>query len=187
MSIFNDHEADNALIRATVKGDEQAFGLLYQKYNHYVLRCARAILDSDPASAWDVMQDTFIKARKALAGYSPLNFAGWLRTIAQHLAINLLRDRRRRDEILSQDTALFTDSLYEDPYEALVRKRIRIKASEAVDRLPKLHQEILLLWAAGHLYKEIAEMLSVPLGTVMSRINRAKNAVMKEPLERSAA
>jgi|GEM_PF-5130137 RNA polymerase sigma-70 factor (ECF subfamily) len=186
MSIFNDHEADNALIKATVEGDERAFGLLYRKYQYYVLCCAKAILGSDHASAWDVVQDTFIKARKALGSYAPVNFAGWLRTIAQHTAINFIRDQRRRNEILEREVLFLQGERHEDPLEHLEGKRNRAMIMSAVDTLSHDHREIVLLWAQGYLYKDIAEMLGIRLGTVMSRLNRARNVLLDMPIRTAA-
>ena len=136
-----------------------------------MLRTATGILGS-PDEAEDVAQDVFIKAWNHLPNYNPRgSFAGWLYRITINTALDVLR-KRRHD--VSLDT-LQNSSTKEEPEDLLLRKDERRRVREAIAALPPAARTALILREYEQLsYKEIAEILQIPLGTVMSRLNYAR-------------
>ena len=173
--------AETTMIKAAASGNVGAFSQLVREYRPRVLRTAYGIVASavaDPvAEAEDIAQEVFIKVWNKLPDYHSRGaFASWLYRITVNTSIDTLRRRRRNPEVTSR--APFQDSQpdpIESPEKAAVRKDARQQVREAIATLPPNARVTLILREYEQLsYREIAETLQIPTGTVMSRLNYAR-------------
>jgi RNA polymerase sigma-70 factor (ECF subfamily) len=166
---------DALLVERARGGDRDAFGVLARRYQRRVfalgLRYFREAADAD-----DLVQETFLRAWRALDRYDVERpFAPWLFRIAANWALTQLETRRRRggEEL--------TESLEWDgpsPAESADSARLRREVTAAVNALPEDQRVVLHLRVTEDLsYREIAETLDVPIGTVMSRLARARETL----------
>ncbi len=169
---------DVGRIAAAQAGDREAFGALVEQYHGFVYRLCYQMA-GNTADAEDLAQDAFVEAYLKLRQVrDPQRFAGWLRT----LALNVCRmwHRRRRLEMteLPEETpAPPADPEEEDPY---------ARVSTGLARLsPPLRMALVLHYLEGLSYQEMAAFLAVPIGTVMSRLHRARRS-LKEVVEKMA-
>ena len=178
------------LIRAAQKGDENAFEALLTRYQTPVFRCVYAML-GNRADAEDVTQEVFIKLWRTLPRYRfESAFLTYLLQIAKNAARDYLRAAKRRisaveltvqgddgemDELPLADTA--PESRPDGAYLAAEKQEMLHRALLALD-LP-LRQVIVLRAQEGMSYREIAHVLDLSEGTVKSRLNRAKNKLIK--------
>jgi RNA polymerase sigma-70 factor (ECF subfamily) len=183
---MSDREIDLQLVERVRAGDKQAFGLLVDKYRRKLIRLlSRMLRDADEIE--DIAQEAFIKAYRALPQFrGDAAFYTWLYRIAVNTAKNHLASRGRSMPTIS-DQAMGDD---DDPDERLVAqdigtpetellsKQVAIAVNEAVEALPQeLRQAITLREIEGMSYEEIAEYMDCPIGTVRSRIFRAREAI----------
>lgn len=183
-------EADLMLVERTLAGDQRAFGLLVLKYQRRIERLVgRMVRDTDLVE--DIAQETFIRAYRALAQFrGEAQFYTWLYRIAVNTAKKALVDLRR-DPLVSE-TALRGGSDEEDetssveneltsaetPETVLAAKEIAATVNSAMEALPEeLRQAVTLREIEGLSYEEIAEVMDCPIGTVRSRIFRAREAI----------
>ena len=173
--------ADDLLITQTLSGDQKSYEILVKRYQKRVYRLAQRLV-RDPDAADDVAQEAFIRAYYALSRYElGRNFYFWLSKIAVNLALNHLSKEKRLVELPEDDTNL-DPALTTDPTAEAEASQLKIRIGDAIERLP-LHQKSVLLLRAqeGLSYQEIAQTLSISIGTVMSRLSRARQA-LKEML-----
>ncbi|MDV6319978.1 RNA polymerase sigma factor RpoE [Chromohalobacter sp. HP20-39] len=185
-------ETDRQLVERAQKGDTRAFDLLVKKYQHKILGLIGRYVH-DPAEVQDVAQEAFIKAYRALGKFrSESAFYTWMYRIAINTAKNHLVSRGRRPpgsdmdivdaEVLDHSGRL---SDIETPEAALQRDQLESAVFEAIENLPEdLRTAITLREMDGLAYEDIANIMHCPVGTVRSRIFRAREAVDKaiEPL-----
>lgn len=179
------------LIHAAMRGDEAAFEQLVIRYQADVYRCAFALV-GNRADAEDVTQEVFLKLWQTLPRYRfAASFRTYLTRITQNAARDLLRRERRHRRML---TPLYvTDETGEhplpiadpdaqaDPLQGLLSRERRQLLLDAIEALPTPLREVLVLRAqAGCSYDEIARTLSVPCGSVKSRLHRAKAQLLTE-------
>jgi RNA polymerase sigma-70 factor, ECF subfamily len=137
-----------------------------------------------PSDAEDLVQDTYLKAFRAADSFEPgSNLRAWLFTILHNTARNRARDRSR-DTIMVDSTAVdqaaetpkfATSGRVDDPEAILIRQTLAPELQAAVDELPEAYRQAVWLRDVEEFsYAEIAEMLGVPVGTVMSRISRGR-------------
>ena len=185
------HQADKAddldLVKRAQAGDRRAFDLLVVKYYSRVNRLLfRFVHRAEEAE--DLAQDTFIKAYRALPNFrSESSFYTWLYRIAINTAKNYFSSQKRQAPLLSDLTGddsvepAEMVSMLRDigtPEHLLMTKEIVQTVSDAIDALPEeLKMAISLRELEGLSYEEIAEAMSCPVGTVRSRIFRAREAV----------
>ncbi|MBI4669052.1 MAG: sigma-70 family RNA polymerase sigma factor [Elusimicrobia bacterium] len=166
---------DSEIIRQCLGGRPQAFAGLVSRYKNQVFSLIRRLIDN-PTDAEDVAQETFIKAYKGLASFDPArSFASWLFAIAHHAAIDFLRARKPR--AISIDEEGFVEPAEASPaLDVLTGQALRQDAIvELFSSLPPLYREILFLRHKEMLdYKEIADVLNLPAGTVKIRLFRAR-------------
>lgn len=195
-------DPDMPLVQRTLAGDQRAFGMLVVKYQRRVERLiGRMVRHSDMVP--DIAQDTFIKAYKALGQFrGDAMFYTWLYRIAVNTAKKQLLEFKR-DPLVSMSSlkGQEDDETYGPDYElnvqvadaetpeaVLASKEIAQAVNEAMEALPKeLGQAISLREIDGLSYEEIAQVLQCPIGTVRSRIFRAREAIsarIKPMLER---
>lgn len=179
-------ESDLSLVRRVQRGDKGAFDLLVLKYQHKVVKLVMRYVRS-PAEAEDIAQEAFIKAYRALPQFrGDSAFYTWLYRIAINTAKNAIASRDRSP--ISYDLDLQdNESSYEaqgrlrdpDTPEGLVlTEEIRQIVNSAIDQLPEdLRTAIVLRELDGLSYEEIAAAMECPVGTVRSRIFRAREAI----------
>ncbi len=183
---MSDRQVDQQLVERAQQGDKQAFGLLVSKYQRKLIRLlSRMIRDS--AEVEDVAQEAFIKAYRALPSFrGDSAFYTWLYRIGINTAKNYLMSHGRRTptttDILSEDAEGFEDAeLLRDidtPERLLLSKQIGETVNAAIDALPEeLRTAIVLREIDGLSYEEIATAMDCPIGTVRSRIFRAREAI----------
>lgn len=183
---MSDRDIDLQLVERVRAGDKQAFGLLVEKYQRKLLRLlSRMVRDADEVE--DIAQETFIKAYRALPQFrGDAAFYTWLYRIGVNTAKNYLAGRGKAMPTLSEQ-ALDDDDEPDDrlavkdigtPESELLSKQMVIAVNEAVDALPEeLREAITLREMEGLSYEEIAEVMECPIGTVRSRIFRAREAI----------
>jgi RNA polymerase sigma-70 factor (ECF subfamily) len=184
-----DREVDQELVERAQKGDKRAFELLVMKYQRKLARLLSRMV-RDPAEIEDITQESFIKAYRALPQFRGESaFYTWLYRIAVNTAKNYLVARGRRapttTEYSSEEAEGFEDAeLLRDiatPDAELQTKQIAEAVNKAVEALPEeLRTAITLREIEGLSYEEIAQMMDCPIGTVRSRIFRAREAIAEK-------
>ena len=177
---------DSAVVTAFLGGEERAFSELVTRYQTRLLNFVyRTIGDRERAE--DLVQEVFIRVYRHISRFDrSKKFSTWIYTIASNLAKNELRNRSRNPLVLFQTIkAKFEDDerplQFEDVHsrpDDLFRKRhLREMVEQSVSKLPSHHREVFVLRELeGKSYEEIAEITGVNLGTVKSRLNRARTA-----------
>ncbi len=181
-----DRELDQELVERAQKGDKRAFELLVIKYQRKLARLLSRMV-RDAAEVEDISQEAFIKAYRALPGFRGESaFYTWLYRIAVNTAKNYLVARKRRAPTTTsfdnEEAEGFEEAeLLRDvatPEAELQSKQIALAVNQAVDALPEdLRTAITLREIEGLSYEEIAQMMDCPIGTVRSRIFRAREAI----------
>jgi len=179
---------DAKLVEMVQRGDKAAFNVLVLKYQHKVLKLVTRYV-RDPVEAEDIAQEAFIKAFRALPSFRGESaFYTWLYRIAANTAKNVLVSSRRRlvDYNLDlQDPEDYAAQVLlkdgDTPEGMLLTEEIRHTVTEAMQQLPDdLREAITLRELEGLSYEEIAEVMECPVGTVRSRIFRAREAIDKK-------
>jgi RNA polymerase sigma-70 factor, ECF subfamily len=172
---------DEALVRAARRGDTDAFRVLYDRHAAGVYALARSIL-GDAEGAEDVVQTAFIRAWDHLPRLRTGGaFRVWVRQAARRAAIDELRSRgvhpsSSLDEI--EDAGGSIPSGGEPPESAAIAAATSEMLRSAVDSLPEHHRTVVVLHHLDGLeVREVAEVLGVPVGTVLSRLARAREAL----------
>lgn len=181
-------DSDAMLVERTVAGDQKAFELLVIKYQRRIQRLiGRMVRDVDLVE--DIAQETFIRAYRALAQFrGEAQFYTWLYRIAVNTAKKALMDLKRNPTVSENsfksddddETSPLENELTssETPEAVLASKEIAQMVNAAMDALPEeLRQAISLREIEGLSYEEIAEAMNCPIGTVRSRIFRAREAI----------
>ena len=181
-------DTDQELVRRVQAGDQTAFNLLVLKYQHRVLKLVGRFVN-DAAEAEDVAQEAFLKAYRALASFrGDSAFYTWLYRIAINTAKNALVSQRRRPvdfDLDLQDPEQYDRQAKlkesDTPEGVLLTEEIRSVVEQAMEQLPDdLRTAIVLRELEGLSYEEIAEAMDCPVGTVRSRIFRAREAIDKK-------
>lgn len=181
-------ETDRQLVARVQRGDKRAYDLLVLKYQHKIVGLvSRYLRDQD--EVLDVTQEAFIKAYRALPRFrGDSAFYTWLYRIAINTAKNHLVSKSRRppDTDLDIDEGEFQEasgalSQMENPENSLATEQLRAVVYQAIDDLAEdLKAAITLREFEGLSYEEIAEVMDCPVGTVRSRIFRAREAIEKK-------
>ena len=178
---------DEQLIDATLSGDREAFGQLARKYQDRVYNLALQIVGNSE-DAMDVTQDTFLQALSHLDSFRRSSrFYTWLYRIAYNCSIGCVR-RRRRSVSMESITEEYGDTFVSNVDAPDARASRADDVAILRDALQKLSAEyrepLILREIEGANYEQIAETLGVPIGTVRSRLHRAR-AALREILERA--
>ena len=183
---MGEREADLLLVERVQSGDREAFGLLVSKYQRKLLRLVMRLV-RDPAEAEDVTQEAFIKAYRALPNFrGDSAFYTWLYRIGVNTAKNWLVANGRRMPLMSEIVDDETEGIEEGillrddatPDRVLMSRQIGETVNTAMDALPEdLRTAISLREIEGLSYEEIAQVMDCPIGTVRSRIFRAREAI----------
>jgi RNA polymerase sigma-70 factor (ECF subfamily) len=182
---MSERDIDQLLVERVQRGEQAAFDLLVRKYQHRILAIIGRYV-SDFSEAQDVAQETFLRAYRAIGNFrGDSAFYTWVYKIAVNTAKNHLVALGRRpptDDVAVDDAMHFSaDSQLKDratPENELLRQEIERNVTAAVDDLPEeLRMAITLREVDGLSYEAIAEVMSCPIGTVRSRIFRARDAI----------
>jgi len=173
-------------IAACQKGDRNAYELIVRRYVTRAIGAARAIL-GDGALAEDAAQEAFVRAYRAIQRFELSEpFYPWLYRILKNVCLTTLKKRRRVDAVsIDAENAPPLSAAPVDPSARASREELRLALDGVMTQLSEPHREILHLAHYEELsYKQIAACLSIPLGTVMSRLWSARQALRKklEPL-----
>ena len=182
-------DSDLMLVERTVAGDQRAYGLLVAKYERRIQRLiGRMVRDVDLVE--DIDQETFIRAYRALHQFrGDAQFYTWLYRIAVNTAKKSLMDMKRNPVITESalrsgadedETSVMENELTseETPETVLAAKEIAAAVNVAMEALPEdLRQAVTLREIEGLSYEDIAEVMGCPIGTVRSRIFRAREAI----------
>jgi RNA polymerase sigma-70 factor (ECF subfamily) len=178
-------QSDLELVRRVQRGERGAFDLLVLRYQHKVVKLVARML-RDPAEAEDVAQEAFVKAYRAIGSFrGDSAFYTWLYRIAVNTARNTMASRQRRPLDYEADLSESEQSVVESrmrhgdtPEAAALSDEIHHTVNGAIEALPEdLRTAIILREVEGLSYEEIAEAMDCPVGTVRSRIFRAREAI----------
>ena len=185
---MSNQSSDKKLVKRVQKGDKGAFDLLVLKYQHKIINLVMRYV-RDPELAQDITQEAFIKAYRALPRFrGDSAFYTWMYRIAVNTAKNHLAAQRRRPmnvELDLQDPEQYnlhaklkeTDT----PEGVALSNELRESVERAIAALPEdLRTAIILRELEGMSYEEIAQTMECPVGTVRSRIFRARDAISKK-------
>jgi RNA polymerase sigma-70 factor (ECF subfamily) len=177
--------SDSLVVQSFLEGNSRAFGILVDRYDKRLLNFVYRTI-GDRERAQDLVQETFVRVYRHLHRFDQTKkFSTWIYTIAGNLAKNELRNRSRNPLVLFQtikknweadhrpleweDTKLRPDDLFR-------KRHLREMVENAVAELPEHHRIVFVLREIeGKTYEEIAEITGCNLGTVKSRLNRARN------------
>lgn len=183
---MGDREVDQQLVERAQRGDKRAFELLVAKYQRKLARLLSRFI-RDPGEVEDVAQEAFIKAYRALPSFrGDSAFYTWLYRIGINAAKNHLVAMGRRAPTTTEHDAEEAES-FEDgdqlrdintPENMLMSKQVANVVNAAMEQLPEeLRTAITLREIEGLSYEDIAEIMNCPIGTVRSRIFRAREAI----------
>jgi len=181
-----DPNTDEALVARFQAGEERAFELLWKRHESRVSRAVSRYL-KDPDLLQDVVQESFVKAYKGMKNFRcDSMFYTWLYRIALNTCFNVIKTNRRWqyavdfDEV-GEDTERFADLHQDGPESDLMNEDLKQAVDRAISRLPlDLRSALTLREFEGMSYEEIAEVLDCRVGTVKSRISRAREFVMQK-------
>ncbi|SJM90568.1 RNA polymerase sigma factor RpoE [Crenothrix polyspora] len=178
-------QLDEDLVTKVQQGDKKSFDLLVIKYQHRIIQLVNRYV-KDPSEAQDVAQETFVKAYRALGGFRGESaFYTWLYRIAINTAKNYLVARTRRSsdyEVDIDDAESFENAPQlqglETPERLLMSQEIVDTIKTAIEKLPEeMRVAFMLREFEGMSYEEIAEAMDCPVGTIRSRLFRAREAI----------
>jgi RNA polymerase sigma-70 factor, ECF subfamily len=183
---------DLTLVQRVRSGDQRAFKQLVERYQRKVYAVAYGML-KDKEEARDVAQEAFVKVYKYLDHFKgDASFYTWLYRITANICIDQMRkkgtargDSVEFDETVATDTSeanlgALGSKLGTNPQKAMLRKELADKINAALQEVPEKHREILLMREIeGMSYEDLARVLEIPKGTVMSRLFHARLKVQK--------
>jgi RNA polymerase sigma-70 factor (ECF subfamily) len=179
---------DAELVKRVQKGDKAAFDILVQKYQHKVVNLISRFV-SDQSECYDIAQEAFIKAYRAIGNFrGDSQFYTWLYRIAANTAKNHLASRARKSPMYTvdvDDAERYEGESglkeYSNPENLLLTDEIKETIFRVIEDMPDdLKSAITLRELEGLSYEEIAEVMDCPIGTVRSRIFRARDAIDRE-------
>ena len=181
-----DRECDQLLVERVQAGDRHAYDLLVAKYQRRLMRLVSRLVH-DPAEAEDVVQESFIRAYRGLRHFrGDAAFYTWLYRIAINTAKNAMSNQGRRVPTSTELDVERAEALGDDehlrdintPEGVLASKQIALAVSAALDSLPlELRTAIVLRELEEMSYEQISEVMACPIGTVRSRIFRAREVI----------
>lgn len=187
MTAHSAQDTDQQLVKRVQKGDKRAFDLLVLKYQHKIFAIISRYI-RDQSEVQDVAQEAFIKAYRALAKFrGDSAFYTWLYRIAINTAKNHLVARNRRppsSDVEVDEAEFYTGSEalkdIETPESSMLRDQLQATVDKAITDLPEdLRTAVTLREMEGLSYEDIAAIMDCPVGTVRSRIFRAREAIDK--------
>jgi len=164
----------------SVDDDSREFERFARPHAAAALRLARTLVRNE-ADAQDVLQDSFLRAFRHFRGFSGESPRAWLLSIVRNVSFTLWRKRERDDPGELEPTLESEPDPTPSAEAQLLEACDAEQVQAALDRLPGLHREVLVLREMEECsYREIADILGVPIGTVMSRLSRARAQLVRE-------
>ena len=162
-----------ALVAGSLRGDLAAYDRLVAAYQDRIYQAAYRIT-GHREDAWDAAQEAFLRAFKALRGFrGEASFSTWMTRIAVNAALDVVRRRPAHSAVPADLTAVSTD-----PSDDIVRRDQQRRVQQAIAGLPADHRTVVVLRdVQGLRYEEISRVLGVPVGTVRSRLSRARESL----------
>jgi RNA polymerase sigma-70 factor (ECF subfamily) len=186
---MSSNNEDWSIVESCLDGDRQAYALLVKKYERPVFNIVYR-LTSDFEMANDITQETFIKAYRSLRQVrAEFKFSNWLFKIATNLCRDQFKKRKPEAEISLDESIAVTGSITPcddsnnslDPEEKLALKEEQKQVLGAIESLPFLYRKIIVLRYIQDLaYKEIADILKIPMGRVKVQLHRAHKILRNE-------
>ncbi|MEQ1678802.1 MAG: RNA polymerase sigma factor [Chitinophagaceae bacterium] len=171
---------DEEIVKMVQAGDGNSFGILVDRYESKLLRYGHKFL-SRQEDIEDIVQDAFVSAYQNIKGFNTdERFSPWMYRIAHNAFVNELRRNKYKPFLVDFDTFI-SHPVYEDPEEfKREQKDMRILIDKGLEHLEQKYREVLVLHYFEEMsYKDIAEILRIPAGTVSIRLKRAKEALKK--------
>jgi RNA polymerase sigma-70 factor, ECF subfamily len=161
--------------------DRRRFEKLFLAYLDDAYNLARWIIKHDQ-NAQDVVQDAYIRAFKGFYRFRGVNARAWFPTITRNTAYSWLNRHAAKEEIISYDEEKHAQIiLMEEPEHDLVSEERKEHLQIALEQLPREFREVIVLYELeGLSYKELATTLGIPVGTVMSRLSRARRRLRED-------
>jgi RNA polymerase sigma-70 factor (ECF subfamily) len=181
--------ADEELVARVQAGDQSAYAVLVERYSDYAFTIAiRIIGDEDDAA--DVAQEAFVRAYKAIGGFrGDSKFSSWLYRIVANRALTHLRRKKRRPWTVDIDLGAhieadaLTRNSRDDPGRRVLDEEFRRAMRGAVSRLPVQYRTVItLFYLEERSYKEVAETLGIPMGTLKTHLHRGR-AMLRDILK----
>jgi RNA polymerase sigma-70 factor, ECF subfamily len=179
---------DVDLVSRVQRGDEAAFRVLFERYHRRAFAVAFGVVKNQH-DALDVIQEAFIKVHKHIGSFhGASSFYTWLYRIVMNLAIDHVRRARKVTEFddsirksdAAADGALLPHFADENPGKTVARQELSAHIQAALDELPEYHRAVILLREVeGLSYEEMAKILKVPKGTIMSRLFHARRKMQQ--------
>ena len=189
---LKERELDAELVARVQAGDRDAFRELFEKYHRRAFAVALGVV-KNKQDAMDVVQDAFIKVHHHIQNFQgSSSFYTWLYRIVMNLSIDHIRRVSRKkgvdyDDTISReghvagDGALLPSISDSNPGKTVLRRELSDAIRAALDTLPEYHREVILLREVeGLSYEEMAEVLDVPKGTIMSRLFHARRKMQEQ-------
>ena len=178
---------ENTLLQASKNGDVEAFNLLVLEYQGQIYNVCYRIL-GDPSAAEDMTQEAFVSAYKNIGRFKEGNFRAWLYRIASNACRDYLRSPRIRKsqslEAIEETSEYVLTSNLESPDSFAIRKELSGIIQEALLNLPEDQRlALILVDVQGMSYEETSNILDTPIGTVKSRLSRARESVRVQLME----
>ena len=173
---------DRRLVELTLAGDHTAFEYLFNRYRDAIRRLFLQ-RSTPPEDTDDLLQETFIKVYANLHRYSPeYTFGQWLYTIAKNTHIDF--ERKRQEDISIDSKFSAPASSAPSPEESLINTQQRSQTERYIERLPQQYRRLFVMrFIDDFSYEEIAEKLHMPMGTVKTRIHRARERMCRFIIE----
>lgn len=171
-----DSETDEAYAAQTQKGDRNAFGVLVDRYQAKLHRYGKRFLSAQE-DVEDIVQDVFVSAYKNIQSFDlSQRFSPWIYRIAHNAFVDGLKKKNRSPFIVMDFDTLLSHAVSDESVEnEREQKEMKAMLDKGLDQLSPKYRETLILYYLEELsYKEIADVLRVPIGTVSARVKRAR-------------
>ena len=175
------NSSDEELALRVQKGDTDVFGVLISRYQKKLLSYGKRFL-SNSDNIEDVVQDVFIKTYQNIQSFdTSLKFSSWIYRIAHNTYVNALKKQSRYPVSLFDFDTFLSYTVVDNPIEReREQKEIKVVVDKGLDKVSPVYREILVLYYIEDLsYKEISDILHIPIGTVGIRLKRAKEMLRK--------
>ena len=173
---MNEELTDEQLVVKTISEDKEYFAMIIDRYEEKLLRYANYLI-KDEYKAVDVVQESFIKAYSNLNGFTPTKkFSSWIYRIVHNQSMNIIK-KYLKETPIPENFDLKSDENIEEEFE---KKEIINMVKLCLNQIPLIYSEPLtLFYIDGKSYEEISDILQIPMGTVATRISRAKLLMKK--------
>jgi RNA polymerase sigma-70 factor (ECF subfamily) len=170
---------DEEIAKKVQEGDKELFGVLIERYEAKLTRYGRKFL-SRREDIKDIVQDAFISTYQNIQTFDPSQkFSSWIYRIAHNAFVNALKKNSKNPLTFFDFDTFLPHPSYDDPTESeRERREIREMIDKTLDLLPQKYKEVLILsYLEEFSYKEVADIVKIPIGTVGVRLKRAKEAL----------